>query len=170
MSALTVHAGCYGRCPDCKKLTLVRVNSLTHAVSLKEWNCDADLLRTVLRSVKDNSSEGKQYVKKRVPDPNDATKTINKEEQVTCMLAHCSACKRVAQRLYWMELNGGLSPAYCKFCLAQASRLLEDDTGQIGEHAVYSYTTSILSVQQAQLVADCYVEVEEITEEEVQLF
>jgi hypothetical protein len=170
MAALTVHSGPFGRCPDCKKLTLVRINSLTHPVTLKEWNCDADLLRTVLRSVKDNSSEGKQYVKKRVPDPNDATKTINKEEQVTCMLAHCSACKRVAQRLYWMELNGGLSPAYCKFCLARASRLLEDDTGQIGEHAVYSYSTSILSVQQAQLVAEVHFEPTAISDDGVQLF
>lgn len=155
---MNVQQGPYGTCPHCNKPTMVRLNSLQGEVTVKEWSCDPKLLKEILKSVAAHAKLGKQAVKK--------TKDGKTErETIECQLAHCPQCTRPAQRFYWLELDDNLlSDPSCKYCLSQVVRKMEGQDGQAPRVRVYSYTTSVQSVEQAIMVVKQLKEHEMTTE------
>lgn len=145
---MQIHNGPYGTCPDCKKLTPVRIHSLTAPIKAKEWACDHAMLREILLGVRGAAKEGTHTIKKK-----NAAGDFDKQV-VTCKLAHCTKCGTSVSRLFWIELGEALSAPFCSNCVKREIHHMESADGQQTTARLFSYGTSVNAVARALLVTD----------------
>lgn len=124
-----VFVGSQGRCPDCNKLTGVKL-AATGARMKEVWYLARDTMLEIMRATAIHSS----------PSYQDRTVKGEYTREEGCK-PRCSQCCRDEEKwLYWIELEASkeLAGPFCTNCLARRLTHLEDEEGKTESYRMFA--------------------------------